>query len=185
MVCLKIVGGWICGYGGEGADCGGNRALLLFGLYGLFNDVTIPMTTPNVTSMFKLEGSLGGGVPGSGGNPNEPAFAVREEGDYKYTCNSRRWDVFVKNTSKTSYSEIQLEIAGICSCFQISKKFVNMLSIEDTIHFVYQTLCVFNMLTKSKISEARCSDAEDIVTMLSAKGTIHSYIRKTYRRGQQ
>ena len=105
--------------------------------------------------MFKLEGSFDGGVPGGGGTQNKPASAVREEGDYKYTRNSSGWDVVVKNTSKTSYDEIQLEIEGICSCFQISKKFVNMLSIEYAIHFVYQTICVFNMLTKSKISEAR------------------------------
>ena len=113
------------------------EALLLFGLYGLFNDVIISTTTSKVTSMFKLEGSFGGGVPGGRGTPNKPAFAVREEGDYKYTCNSSRLDVVVKNTSKTSYGEIQLEIAGICSCFQISKKFVNMLSIEDEIHSYY------------------------------------------------
>ena len=39
--------------------------------------------------------------------------------------------------------------------------------------FVYQVLRTFNMLTKSKISEARCSDVEDIVTMLSNEVAIH------------
>ena len=55
------------------------------------------------------------------------------------------------------------------------EELVTMLSAKGTIHFVYQTLRVFNMLTKSKISEARCSDVEDIVTMLSTAGAIHSY----------
>ena len=39
--------------------------------------------------------------------------------------------------------------------------------------FVHQVLRTFNMLTKSKISEARCSDVEDIVTMLRNEVAIH------------
>ena len=39
--------------------------------------------------------------------------------------------------------------------------------------FVYQVLRTFNMLTKPKISEARCSDVENIVTMLSNEVAIH------------
>ena len=38
---------------------------------------------------------------------------------------------------------------------------------------MYQMLRIFNMLTKSKISEARCSDVENIVTMLSNEVAIH------------
>ena len=57
---------------------------------------------------------------------------------------------------------------------------MTILSTAGTIHclqyylFVYQTLRVFNMLTKSKISEALGSDVEDIVTMLSNEVAIHS-----------
>ena len=161
------------------------EALLLFRLYGLFNDVIIPTTTSKVTSMFKLEENLGRGVPCNEGTPNEPASAVREEGDYKYTRNSSGWDVVVKNTSKTSYGEIQLEIAGICSCFKISKKFGNMLSIEDAIHSCIRCFAPSTCLRNQRFRKHDFPMLLSIVTMLSAKGTIHSYIQKTYRRGQQ
>ena len=68
------------------------------------------------------------------------------------------------------------------------EELVTMLSAKGTIHclqylylFVYQVLRTFNMLTKSKISEARCSDVENIVTMLSNEVAIHSWfqVRRT------
>ena len=41
-------------------------------------------------------------------------------------------------------------------------------------------LRIFNMLTKSKISEARCSDVENIVTMLSNEVAIHIIFCQKY-----
>ena len=76
------------------------------------------------------------------------------------------------------------------------KNIVTMLSTVGAIHFVYQTLRVFNMLTKSKISEARfqvrrtCNHVEHLrcdiyswfrtdrfVTMLSNEVAIHTYFK--------